>query len=240
MYAGTLIGSTPSRLFEAAIRIGGERQRIWDDTHLTGRYYVIGIPGLRYTIEVRNNSVSHRRLLLVSSVDGLDTMKPEPADLERSGGYVLSPGETFMIEGARLDDKTVREFIFGTPTGSVADQLGDTRNIGVIGLACFTERLPEYSFASASVGPPSAYGAPVYRGGGSKGVMMGAEPSLGTHLGAEREQRVQSVDFVRSSDTPEKIIIGYDTEDNLRQRGVLSPALPEPFPGRRTGYEKIQ
>ena len=103
-----------------------------------GRRFVVGRKGERYTLVVRNRAKS--RLEIVLSVDGLDVVDGKAAST-RKRGYIIAPGRTLEVEGWRTSTETVAAFEFSSVSGSYANlRHGDTRNVGVIGLAVFTER----------------------------------------------------------------------------------------------------
>jgi hypothetical protein len=103
-----------------------------------GRYYVEGRQGDRYALRVRNNTGS--RVEVVASVDGLDVVDGKKADWVGKRGYVIGPWQTYDIEGFRLDMGRVAAFRFSSVADSYAASKGDTRNVGVIGVAFFAER----------------------------------------------------------------------------------------------------
>ena len=106
--------------------------------HSKGKRYVVGRRNAKYSISVKNNSRS--RLEVVVSVDGLDVVDGKPASL-RKRGYILSPEQIIEIRGWRSSEEEVASFMFSSVGGSYSHlKHGQTRNIGVVGLAVFTER----------------------------------------------------------------------------------------------------
>jgi serine/threonine protein kinase len=104
----------------------------------SGKSYVIGESGRRYIIVVHNNT--DNRLELVLSVDGLDVLDGKAASFNKRG-YLVDPRGEVEIDGFRQSIDTVAAFRFGSVRGSYAAQkTGDTRNVGVIGVAVFNER----------------------------------------------------------------------------------------------------
>ncbi|XYH96415.1 hypothetical protein ACMHYB_52995 [Sorangium sp. So ce1128] len=100
--------------------------------------HVIGEAGQRYSIVLRNLTPS--RIECVVSVDGLDVMDGQPAAFSKRG-YLVDPHGEIEIDGFRQTMDTVAAFRFGSVRGSYANQKhGDTRNVGVIGVALFHER----------------------------------------------------------------------------------------------------
>jgi hypothetical protein len=102
------------------------------------RWFVVGEEGRRYSIVVRNRS--ELRLEIVLSVDGLDVIDGRPASF-RKRGYIIEPHRQLVVEGFRQSTEAVAAFRFGAVRESYAQQkYGDTRNVGVIGIALFNER----------------------------------------------------------------------------------------------------
>jgi len=98
---------------------------------------VIGEDGERYKIVVRNTTEA--RFEVVASVDGLDVVDGKPADPSRRG-YLVDPHGVLVIDGFRTSDAEVAAFRFGKVADSYAARTSGDRNVGVIGLAVFSER----------------------------------------------------------------------------------------------------
>jgi len=102
------------------------------------RDYVIGEAGSRYTIVVKNRT--NTRFEAVISVDGLDVIDGRTAAFAKRG-YLIDPHGELEVDGFRQSTETVAAFRFGSVRNSYAGQkTGDTRNVGVIGIALFHER----------------------------------------------------------------------------------------------------
>ena len=103
-----------------------------------GRRLVAGNKGGSYAIVVKNRCKS--ALEIVASVDGLDVQDGKSASFSKRG-YIIQPGKTLEIEGFRKSESKIAAFEFSSVTGSYANlKHGDTRNVGVIGLAVFTRK----------------------------------------------------------------------------------------------------
>ncbi len=102
-----------------------------------GRALVIGNDGGRYKIVVRNGTTA--RFEIVASVDGLDVIDGQPADPNRRG-YIVDPHDVLVIDGFRTSDDAVAAFRFGAVADSYAAQTSGDRNVGIVGLAIFSER----------------------------------------------------------------------------------------------------
>lgn len=103
-----------------------------------GRRLVAGKFGNTYAIVVKNRCKS--ALEIVASVDGLDVMDGKTAGFSKRG-YIVYPGETLEIDGFRKSESKVAAFEFSGVSNSYANlKHGDTRNVGVIGLAVFTQK----------------------------------------------------------------------------------------------------
>jgi hypothetical protein len=101
------------------------------------RTLVVGQAGQRYSIVLTNHT--NHRFESVVTVDGLDVINGKSGSLENRG-YVLLPFATLEIEGFRQSNAAVAAFRFAAVGESYAAQMGSARNVGVIGIALFSER----------------------------------------------------------------------------------------------------
>jgi hypothetical protein len=108
-----------------------------DAVRAGGRTFVVGESGQRYSIVLQNHT-SHR-FEAVATVDGLDVINGRQGSLSNRG-YVLMPFATLEIDGFRQSTATVAAFRFGSVGDSYAAQTGSARNVGVIGVAFFSQR----------------------------------------------------------------------------------------------------
>ncbi len=111
--------------------------RLLPGFHASGRALIVGEDGARYRIVVRNGTTA--RFEVVTSVDGLDVIDGKPADPNRRG-YIVDPHGELVIDGFRTSDSGVAAFRFGKVADSYAAQTSGDRNVGVIGIAIFSER----------------------------------------------------------------------------------------------------
>jgi len=229
MYVGT---SLKNDLIEVEVRVDGRPQRLYRSTVLD-RVFVVGRPGQVYTLGVR--VLGHGRVEVLNSVDGRNTLKDEPAVMTKITGLVIRGAGEFT--GWRVSDQETRQFMFGNPAQSIAAQAtdGDTSNVGVIGFAAYAE----YNYAGYRSAAPDLLGGGGYRGATRGLESMGATRggSIGTGAGATISDRVGTTHFERYG-AAQELVIGYDTEEVLRELGVLRPALPQAFPAEDTGYAK--
>ncbi|MBN1607514.1 MAG: hypothetical protein JW940_12825 [Polyangiaceae bacterium] len=100
------------------------------------RNVIIGEQGRRYAITLRNRTAG--RLEAVVTVDGLDVIDGE-AGAYTKRGYLLAPYGALTIDGYRRSMDEVAAFRFGSVGASYAARKGDSRNVGVIGIALFEE-----------------------------------------------------------------------------------------------------
>lgn len=103
-----------------------------------GETYVMGQHGSRYTLRIVNRT--GRRIEAVASVDGLDVIDGKPADA-RKRGYLVPAWGSVDIDGWRLSMAQAAAFRFSTVADSYAARTGSARNVGVIGVAVFPERI---------------------------------------------------------------------------------------------------
>lgn len=104
-----------------------------------GEYWVAGVPGAKYAIDIRN--ASGRRVLAVTSVDGVNVISGETASTAQTG-YVFGAYQRYDITGWRKGNDAVAAFEFTASPNSYAERTGRPRDVGVIGVALFRERAP--------------------------------------------------------------------------------------------------
>ena len=108
-----------------------------------GKTFIESKLGSEYVIEVKNGTWS--RVLAVCSVDGLDILNGKPAT-ENGPGYVINALASSKFDGFRVSDDKVAKFVFTTKDDPDAyaktKDDGSEKNVGVIGVRIFTEKLP--------------------------------------------------------------------------------------------------
>lgn len=203
-----------------------------------GRQFVVGQPGNEYAIRVRN--CSNRRVLAVVSVDGVNVVTGETAAPDQSG-YVIEPYGYVTIEGWRKDLTRTAAFYFSDPGDAYAARTGRPDDLGVIGVALFSEREPRWVSDPASVAaaPGAARQEAAADAKASRSTLesqAGAAAPLGTGHGRNEWSPAQRVEFERASSRPDqRVVIRSDRRENLVALGVLPgprPAWhePDPFP----------
>lgn len=217
-----------------------------------GKLYVAGTPGHRYAVRLTNRSGG--RVLAVLSVDGVNAVSGETADTHQTG-YVLDAWESTEIAGWRKSLDEIAQFNFTALPDSYAAQTGRPANVGVIGVAVFTERAPvwrpreEIARDKAAPEPPPAPAAAEAESRADSSLAGAAAPSatqsapakrarqerLGTGHGEREYARVDTTTFQRASRNPaETVAIWYDSYRNLVAKGVIRkpqrPHEPQPFP----------
>lgn len=228
--------------------------------------WIPGVPGKSYVIAVSNASsgcfTEGCRLEVITSVDGRNTLADEEADLNANHGMVLRPGETYRFRGWRTDDDSTREFLFGDdPEDSVAMQAsGSAAGAGVIGVAAWREVTPRFAplrggyiandgmsvtyRSTASFGTAGAsfgtadMNAPVAMAAACGEAGMGPS-DLSTGIGKAQHDPVGHTTFRRTG-RPDVLAVRYASYELLVSKGIIKPALPDPFPGGGTGYRKYR
>ena len=249
--AGLSTAAHAGNLLDLAVidRDSGSTLPTWSDH---GRLYVAGIPGHRYSVRLSNRSAG--RVLAVLSVDGVNAVSGESASPDQTG-YVLAPYESAEIGGWRKNLDEVAQFNFTALPDSYAARTGRPANVGVIGVAVFTERAPvwrereEIAREAAPSAPADARNADSAAGGIAPSARDAAKPAaqartegfarrderLGTGHGAREYAHVDTTTFERASRRPaETVAIWYDSYANLVAQGVIARPLarrsPQPFP----------
>ena len=110
----------------------------FDNYWWRGGRFVVGKKGREYQLKVKN--MSNVRIEIVMSVDGLDVIDGKAASTKKRG-YLINPGKTLTVKGFRTSHEAVATFKFSSVAASYANlRHGTTRNVGVVGLALFTEK----------------------------------------------------------------------------------------------------
>ena len=212
-----------------------------------GKLYVAGTPGHRYSVRLTNRTGG--RVMTVLSVDGVNAVTGETANANQSG-YVLDAWESTEIAGWRKSNDEIAQFNFTALPDSYAARTGRPANVGVIGVAVFTERVPAWrererddEIARAEPVPPSSVGSLDQRAqesGGAAAPMQTPAPAkdaqptekaralakseerLGTGHGAREYSHVDNTTFDRASRWPaEQLSIFYDSYRNLVAQGII-------------------
>lgn len=216
----------------------GQPARVWRHA---GRLYVEGRPGARYSLRVTNNSAG--RVLVVMSVDGVNILTGQTAGYNQRG-YVIGPYGTYDVSGWRKSDTEVAAFTFAPLSRSYAARTGRPGDVGVIGLAAFTERYvppvavaPAVGLESRARGAADSAAEAAATGSRIAPSAQAARPAerLGTGHGAREWSAVTTVAFERASAAPQLIRrLEYDSRENLVVAGVIPrPRPPGPPPGPR-------
>jgi len=224
-----------------------------------GRRYVIGAPGNEYAVRIRN--CTGRRILAVTSVDGVNVVTGETAAPEQSG-YVIEPWGSVEIAGWRKSLSHTAAFYFTHLSDSYAARTGRPFDVGVIGVAVFAERVePRRQKIADGVreeaeGRLAARAAPSTAAGSAAADAQSAEwasneaaapaapaplAKLGTGHGRTESSWARQVRFERATSDPAQVLaIQYDRYENLAALGVVPqrPAQvarrePRSFPGLR-------
>lgn len=119
--------------YEVEVLVNGKPAKEY--TH-DGKILIEGRKGTRFSIRMRNNSYS--RKLFVPTIDGLSIMNGEEGSYD-SSGYIVQGNSSITIDGWRTSDKEVAEFYFSSPEDSYRKKMDRGNNLGVIGVAVFSE-----------------------------------------------------------------------------------------------------
>jgi hypothetical protein len=217
-----------------------------------GKHYIEGVPGHEYAVRVRN--LTGGRVLVVTSVDGVNVISGDTASPSQSG-YVLEPWGSVEIGGWRKSLSRTAAFYFTDLGDSYAARTGRPQNVGVIGVAVFEEKPRrivnrEYDYRARKDWPAdAAAGAAEPAPKRAEAQSQPAPPpapapsaeaprqnyadeaktlgKLGTGHGRSEESRVTVTQFERATSYPaETVAIQYDRFENLLAMGVIPQDLP--------------
>ena len=205
---------------------------------------------------MRIRNTSGGRVLVVTSVDGVNVISGDTAAPSQSG-YVLNAWGSVEITGWRKSLERTAAFYFTEHQSSYAARTGRPTHVGVIGVAVFPEKARaiahrDYEWRrgpAASEGAAQAPSAadrlePAPAAQASAEATRERERSselarhesraapktlgkLGTGHGRNETSHVTVVNFERASETPaETVAIQYDRRENLVDLGVLPAPAP--------------
>ena len=210
-----------------------------------GETFVLGAMGEHYTLRVFNHS--GRRVEAVVSVDGRDVVDGKPGDFRNKRGYLIPAYGSVDIDGWRLSRSHAAAFRFSSVANSYAARMGNAREVGVIGVAIFPERIvrrpiprPVYpccrdrydedsSPMESRSAAPSMESAPRAEAKARRSTdsMGGAptpsrRPGLGTEFGERVHSRIEEVSFIRQSQNSPAAILGirYNDRQGLIALGI--------------------
>ncbi len=200
-----------------------------------GEAYVLGRLGDRYVLRVHNRT--GRRIEAVVSVDGRDAVDGKTADFRTKRGYLVPAYGFVDIDGWRLSQREAAAFRFSSVSDSYAARTGSARNVGVIGVAVFPERVytprprpypvqPYYGMRDDEYrdrGEPSSPSPTAAESSGAAGraadsataqaesspsKAKSSRPGLGTEFGERTYSPIHEVQFVRASSSSPSAVLG--------------------------------
>ena len=135
--------------FDVNILVNGSRCKQYQHC---GRTYIQANPGSEYTLEIKNNY--WKRILAVSSVDGLNVLTGKTAS-EEDTGYIIDSYSSEKIKGFRISDTEWALFKFGYKfngnTYAQSKEDGSEKNCGVIGFRFFYEEEPMITYTTTTI-----------------------------------------------------------------------------------------
>ena len=232
--------------YELEVLVDGNR--IKEYIH-DGNVYVEGKENSPFSLRLTNNS--WERKLFVPTIDGLSVMDGETASYS-SRGYIVDPYSAVRVDGWRKSDSNVAEFFFSGMDKSYSKRLGKgTKNLGVIGVAVFSEKKKPIPIVRFHIDDDIKMGWDFGSERGSNTVVRclstsnfgGASLSafsaqLGTGFGDNKRSEVIAVSYDRQ-DSPECVLeLFYNSRKELEKMGVQlnrEPVYvsPQSFPGQK-------
>lgn len=226
-----------------------------------GRTYVEARKGREY--EIRFTNRTDRRVGVAIAVDGMNSIDAKVTSAKDAAKWIVAPWQTITIGGWQTSSGTARRFYFTDEPSSYGAILGKTRNLGLVSLAVFRERLPEP--------PPRRWWSGTFGGSGRKDERMrgdspaappsadsdgsrrsAAEPQAGapreersaakeklddesaaTGIGREIDHEVTRIAFEAESRPAALLDIRYEYREGLARLGIL-PRHREPLDRRES------
>ena len=214
-----------------------------------GKTYVEARKGAEYEIRFTNRTGG--RVGVAIAVDGLNSIDAKETSARDAAKWIVGPWETITIGGWQTSSGTARRFYFTDEPSSYGAWMGKTRNLGLVSVAVFREKLPDpprrHWWSGLSGGrrdqaqPSEAPAAPMPS---AEGSARGAEPqqkaaadtrqkkeslddeSAATGIGREVDHEVTRVAFDAESHPATVLDLRYEYHEGLARLGVL----PRPRP----------
>lgn len=216
--------------------------------------WIEGVYGRSYAIRVFNHTA--QRIEAVATVDGRDVISGQSGDYRKQRGYVIEPYGSVLIDGFRQSYQNVAAFYFTAPSDAYATRMGDSRNLGIIGVAVFRERTPyvppqppiaygprrDGSGPKAKSAPAPSSGAKSYYESEAADSSAQRSQSLGTGYGQSTYSPATSTRFVRrSARRPDAMLsIRYDDRQGLIDNGVLPQPYHQPYSPQPQSFPSAQ
>lgn len=220
--------------------------------HKDGNVYIEAKHGSEYEIEIKNHG--YKRILAVSSVDGLSVLTGESAS-ENDAGYVVNGYSSCRIKGFRYSDDKVAAFTFTHKQNSYAASKDDnsSTNCGVIGVILYDEYDNGSWTLTSNTGnlfndhgfykgiPDKDYNTVTCLNATVNSDMKALSSlrsvssfDMGSGWGKSKESKVTNTEFVRG-ETLNTFEIYYASRESLIEMGVIKPklnqvAFPKSFP----------
>jgi hypothetical protein len=207
-----------------------------------GTTFVLGYLGEKYEVRLSNHTA--RRVEAVLSVDGRDAVSGDPGDFASARGYVVPPFGSVVVDGFRQSLEETAVFRFSRPASSYSSRMGTPENVGVIGVAFFSERVQrvapapyrryhyQYDFDDAPRADESSDGAGASRAAptaprdheprSEDAPRRARKSGLGTEYGESTYSPVTEVPFQRQNSSHPDVVtsLRYDDARGLIARGI--------------------
>lgn len=244
-------------MYVVEVLVGGKPVR---KIRHNGQTYVPVNVGDVMQIEVYNDT--YRKICASVSVDGIDVVHGELATYN-DAGYVIDPRQKHIVNGWRISEDKVAQFVIGAKGVAYSEKVGKGGNQGAIGVVVHPEAEPKivkrcgpcgqsvkmynqidtYTMSMNCCNVDGDYGCCEEKtsGGWSRKVLQNAQ-SAGTSYGKEIEDRAETVKFNRDTERRTVIVLYYDTPEALRARGVpvdLYSNMPDAFPGESKFCKRV-
>lgn len=139
--------------YEVNVSVNGKPMR---EYYHKDKFYIEARQNSEYSVKIKNHS--HKKIMAVLSIDGIDVLKGKNA-IDAESGYIINPYSSTEIKGYRIDDDNVATFKFDDGKKSYSTQveqkfdkkkiekvqkgeIAPSKNNGVIGVRIWEEKEP--------------------------------------------------------------------------------------------------
>lgn len=195
-------------------------------TQRTYRAYLEARQGTEYGVRIRNRS--NQRIGVVVAVDGRNIISGKHSKLRSNERmYILQPYQTAVYDGWRTGKNRINRFYFTDSQDSYSGRWGDYSAMGVIAVAAFAERRPqyqqEYSYRDNHESRRSNPGTGTRSNNSTfkqKSAPAAAEP--GTGYGDGKYSPSRRVKFKAKNKAFARYFVKYEWRKTLCELGVIN------------------
>jgi hypothetical protein len=128
----------PSSNGAYSVRLEDDQGNALPTFRQSGTTFVLGDLRERYNVRIENRT--DRRVEAVLTVDGRGAVSGRLGNFVNERGYLVPPHGSVLVDGFRQSLAQAAAFRFSRPEESYSSRMGTPENVGIVGVAFFSER----------------------------------------------------------------------------------------------------